>query len=73
MSDGVEKCLLQMHLNYGVQRGQKFIHASIIQATTLVWSKACLIISKPPVIMIIVSILAIVLTTYLVHKSHFVD
>ena len=41
------------------------MHASIIQDTTLVWSKACLIISKPPAIMIIVAILAIVLTLHI--------
>ena len=41
------------------------MHASIIQDTTLVWSKARLIISKPPAIMIIVAILAIVLTLHI--------
>ena len=40
------------------------MHASIIQATTLAWSKACLFISKSPEIMIIVAILAIVLALH---------
>ena len=63
MYDGVEKCLLQVYLKER-KEDKLFMHASTIQAISLAWSKACLIISKSPAIMTIVAILAIVLTLH---------